>query len=34
MDHIIKIVDSLEKPDLPVDGATETVKQEIQEQEG
>ena len=33
-DDIIKIVESLEKSDLLIDGATETVKNEIKKQEG
>ena len=34
MNNIIKIVDSLEKSDLLLDGSTETVKHEIKKQEG
>ena len=29
MDFLIKIVDSLEKPDISMDGASETVRNEI-----
>ena len=34
MDYIIKIVASLEKSGLLIDGATETVKHEIKKQKG
>ena len=34
MDDIIKIIESLEKSDLLIDGASETLKNEIKKQEG